>query len=344
MFKEILASTAIAVIAALTSGPSSANALVAGHSDLGHVARHFGASAPHHTVVHRKRNAHRQRRACIQHPVGDTPGPSPSPPANNPPANNPPANNPPPANNGAYAGRSKVGLAWAPDVPKEWIRNMVQSANGNIGYVYNWSPWKFEPEILAGAKFAPMLWGWDQVGQFEQLVQPGFSDVVLGPNEVNQDGQAYMSEGNAADLWNRHIGPRRAMGYRLGSPCTTNAPGGLEWIANWINMVGEKPDFIAIHWYGVDINDFKNYAIRTHEMFGRPIWITEYACTDFSYQRGCDVWAFTQEATNWMDQQSWIEAYFQFGFVGDLHGVSEVNRLVDLGTGWPTGLGSSFLN
>lgn len=37
-------------------------------------------------------------------------------------------------------------------------------------------------------------------------------------------------------------------------------------------------DFVALHWYGTDAQAFIAYVQDFHTTFGKPIWVTEFAC------------------------------------------------------------------
>lgn len=45
--------------------------------------------------------------------------------------------------------------------------------------------------------------------------------------------------------------------------------------------------FIPIHWYDVDIENFKSYVENFHTQTNLDIWITEYACQNFNGGAQC---------------------------------------------------------
>ena len=75
-----------------------------------------------------------------------------------------------------------------------------------------------------------MLWSPKQLGDWNELVKPGYSTFALGFNEPNQAGQSDMDPGYAAQVWNQYVRPKRDMGYTLISPACTNAPSGFTWM------------------------------------------------------------------------------------------------------------------
>ena len=42
-------------------------------------------------------------------------------------------------------------------------------------------------------------------------------------------------------------------------------------------------DGVAVHWYDVRSQDFIAYITDWHDTFGRPIWVTEFACQVCSF-------------------------------------------------------------
>ena len=104
-------------------------------------------------------------------------------------------------------------------------------------------------------------------------------------DRVNQQGQAagdgaYMDITWARQLWYDNLVPLRARGTGLVSPSITNTDGGLDWLSNWMNTLGDdaKPDAMAVHWYGTSPEDLRNWLEKVHNRFGKPVWLTEFAC------------------------------------------------------------------
>jgi len=203
---------------------------------------------------------------------------------------------------------------------------------------------------LKGTEFVPMFWGHKSIGDVQKNVKAGVGKFVLGFNEPNQEGQAQMSVGDAVNLWQTHMLPLKWQGYTLVSPACTNAPSGLVWLRDFINQChGCQVDEVATHWYGTDKNDFISH-INKHREFGRKIWVTEYACQDFSGRnQHCDAdktWDFMQTTQNFMDNDGDVRYYAYFGALDPwaLHGVNKVNLLKAEGTnGTPTPLGRQYL-
>ncbi|TEB35499.1 hypothetical protein FA13DRAFT_1753117 [Coprinellus micaceus] len=194
-----------------------------------------------------------------------------------------------------------------------------------------------------------MLHGPGQVGDFQKNVKAGFSNAVLGFNEPNQSGQSVMSPGEAIGLWRQYIQPLKSQGYTLVSPACTNAPSGLTWQRDFVNgCSGCNIDAIATHFYGTDAQALIDHLVQYHNAFGRNIWLTEYACQDFSgrnQQCSPDKTAsFMRTTQAFMESQSWMSHYAYFGvlFNQNLGGVDPVNRLI-YDNSYPTNLGKQYL-
>jgi Glycosyl hydrolase catalytic core len=174
-----------------------------------------------------------------------------------------------------------------------------------------------------------------------------------------------MNPWHAADLWMQHLQPLKSQGYTLVSPACTNAPAGLQWQQDFMTACGQKGcsvDIIATHWYGTSSQNFIDHVSQYHSIFGKEIWITEFACQNFGGGAQCspgDIWNFMKTVTEWMDNTSFVGKYFYFGkslslgcshaflilFSGVLHDMGNVNwanQLID-GAGNPNDLGREYL-
>ncbi|KAJ2916493.1 hypothetical protein MD484_g3921, partial [Candolleomyces efflorescens] len=242
------------------------------------------------------------------------------------------------------SGSGKVGIAYAGNV------NVPAFISGSrqVKYVYNWSPW--EPEWMnqiPWVEYVPMLWGEKQIGDFQKNVKAGSARFVLGMNEPNQEGQANIPAWRGVQLWRDYIQPLKSQGYTLGSPAPTNAPSGKKWLQDFLSQCSNcNVDFIATHWYGTDAQQFISHIQDYHNTFGRTIWITEYACQDFSgrNQQCSDgqVSSFMETTRNFMNSQSWVGAYFYFGVLHDMSNVQYTNKLIN-GNSTPNTLGRTYI-
>jgi hypothetical protein len=245
-------------------------------------------------------------------------------------------------------GTGKVGLDWGADY--NYLQNFVVKG----APVYNWTPQPPLQALQYGMNPVPMLWGTKNLGDcgdrcWSDVQKGGNYDTIMGFNEPNQVGQSDISVSEAISLWQQHIEPL-ATGegaMRTVSPAVTSAPDGIEWMKEFVNGCdGCHIDVIALHWYATDPQAFIDYVQSFHDAFGKPIWVTEFACQNMDGGAQCsqsDANNFMTTVTAWMDSTDYVERYFAFGLSNDgMSGVSYVNELMD-GNGNPTYQGKLFL-
>jgi hypothetical protein len=240
-------------------------------------------------------------------------------------------------------GGAKMCLAW----PNGEDENLSKFKTDKVGPIYTWSPFIPSKAKKLGFKPVPMLWSGKQIDDFERLVVKGYADTILGFNEPNQSGQAEMAPSEAARIWKAHIEPKRALGYRTISPATTNAPSGKKWLQDFLKACngGCTLDAVAVHYYHTSAEGLIEYLEDHHKTFGKNIWLTEFACQNFSGGAQCtkdEVFNFMSKVTKFMDNAPWVEAYCPFGVMHDMVNVNPLNQLMK-GNGDPTDLGWAYL-
>jgi len=89
-----------------------------------------------------------------------------------------------------------------------------------------------------------------------------------------------------------------------------------------------RPDYLGLHWYGIEASECRNFITKMHDEFQLPIIVSEIASIDRSY---LSVHAFTRDMCNWMDGIDWIIEYGFFGCMQTMPNqhVSEEARLMD---------------
>ena len=183
----------------------------------------------------------------------------------------------------------------------------------------------------------------------------------------DQKGQANMDVGQLVDIYKKYMTPLAAQGYKLALPVTSSAPAGFDLIKAMVKQCGgDCPyDFVPVHWYDVDFDQFKDYVGQWHDEFQKPVWVTEFACQNFNGGSQCDagkIWWFMTQATLWMNNTEWIERYCAFGLsflfclplvleanlfaigtMKDMVDVNPLNRLMDPNSDAPNALGKLYL-
>lgn len=344
----------------LSAGPVSVNALVAG--DGSRVARHVRG---HDAVAKRKRDTSStstalcKPRAASSLPVTtatSTPAATPAdlgvstastsssaapaPTTTSSPAATP-SSTPSSSGNSTSSGK-KWGLGW-PNGDASYLSNF---ARPNVGYLYTWSPYLPSGLSELGIEGIPMLWGYNQVSDFQNLVVAGYANYVLGPNEPNEPSQSNMSPADGASLWQQYINPLQNEGYKLISPACTNDQSGLDWYQQFFAACsGCHVDAIAFHAYTTDAQSVIDYANTLHSTYNLPVWITEFADQNYSGTGGQatmdEVWSFASTIINFVDSTDWLEVAFPFGVMYDLQGVNTDNSLL-ASDGYPTSLGYTY--
>ncbi len=196
---------------------------------------------------------------------------------------------------------------------------------------YSWGPeWApRQKERIAGeCEFIPMVWGdYDVAGTLRRKILPRIQDGtvkrVMGFNEPDNREQANMTVQRAIECWPAFM----EMGVPLVSPSATHPTG--DWFREFMEEIerrGYRVDYIGVHWYGgTDVEAFKQFLRRTHEMYGRrPLIITEFAPADWEAQRlkepsanrhtPARVLAFAKKILPWLEEQDWISGYAWFSF------------------------------
>lgn len=196
-------------------------------------------------------------------------------------------------------------------------------ADSEIGWFYTWSSGRKQITAPAGVEFVPMIWGPDSVTDAELNRARQQGTTLLGFNEPDMAHQANMTVKQALHLWPR----LQSTGLRLGAPAVASganiAGGWLDRFMRGAAARGYRVNFIPLHWYGGDFNtanavsQLRTYVQSVHRRYNKPIWITEYALTDFSsstprYPTQAQQTAFIKESTKMLQSLPYIERYAWF--------------------------------
>jgi hypothetical protein len=149
-------------------------------------------------------------------------------------------------------------------------------------WFYSWN--RLPPEnIPRGVEFIPMVWNgkpgdsYTELGK--QLRKAGYKEL-LGFNEPDQKKQGDMTVEEALNLWPKLM----ETGLRLISPSCVHPD--RDWMKAFMKGVEERQlrvDAVGVHSYGGPNADALMKRLATvHEMFGRPLWITEFAVGDWN--------------------------------------------------------------
>ncbi|MGW4523810.1 glycosyl hydrolase [Amycolatopsis sp. NPDC004378] len=198
------------------------------------------------------------------------------------------------------------------------------TALGDVGarWFYDWAA---DPQGISpanGAEFVPMIWGRGSVNQDQLGRAKASGSTLLGFNEPDMAGQANMSVETALALWPQ----LQDTGMRLGAPAVAYgadvAGGWLDRFLSGAAARGYRVDFIPLHWYGGDFSSaatgqLQSYLQKVHDRYHLPIWLTEYALTDFSgstprYPSSAQQTDFVTKSTAMLEGLSFVERYAWF--------------------------------
>lgn len=227
---------------------------------------------------------------------------------------------------------SKRGLAWPWNNPKKHFEPYQSAISSNkLSWLTNWELWKpdgcpdqleYVPMVRTAKEVANIdpfltgLWGADQK-------KAGDQRHFLGFNEPDIPSQANLSVAEVIDLWHKHVVPaRQKFKFRLGAPAVSSAPEGRIWLRGFFDALGEdksKIAFLPLHWYGRDVGELEAYLRGMHEEFGKPLWVTEFACVRMDGQRANaeEVEGFMNASLVTLDNLEIVERYAWFGAMDD---------------------------
>jgi hypothetical protein len=198
---------------------------------------------------------------------------------------------------GAYSGGDNqvFRLDWAgvsrilPN-PKKGLggrENKVPYLNGS--WFYTWGGDR-PANTPTGVEFVPMEWGYygnannGSVNWLNYVKSQSGVRTILGFNEPDSTTQANLSVAYALGGWQYLVGT----GLPLGSPATVHADN--QWMKDFMAGCATKNyrvDYVCIHWYGGnDPWGFLGHVEYIHNLYGKPVWITEFAPADWSGNRG----------------------------------------------------------
>ena len=157
----------------------------------------------------------------------------------------------------------------------------------NASWHYSWN-YEMKPEEPEGVEFVPMIWGaWadtakvlEKLDHISELRHAEKISYMLGFNEPDKAEQANMSVETAVAYWPK----LETLGIPLGSPACANPTG--DWMKNFMEEAAKRNlriDFVCVHWYGgINADNFLARLEEIHNLYDKPIWITEFAPADWS--------------------------------------------------------------
>ena len=205
-----------------------------------------------------------------------------------------------------------------------WKKDITQL---HVRWFYSWGG--DQPKGLpAGVEFVPMDWGY--YGNKDNTLvhwlakvkhQPGVT-TLLGFNEPDGKDQANLSVDKALEGWPY----LQQTGLTLGSPAAVHPDS--DWMQAFMAGAEKKQykvDFITIHWYGgADAAGFLGMLARVHDLYHRPLWITEFAPADWNTSPGhpnrwspAEVADFMRVVLPEMNKRGYVQRYAWYSAAPD---------------------------
>jgi hypothetical protein len=216
---------------------------------------------------------------------------------------------------------TKKGLCVTTRNDNNWIKRLKAM---NVSWHYNWGS-KLHPNEPQNIEFVPMIWqargdlsNLDRtINYLKPLVKADKVHYLLGFNEPDGKGQANMSVDAAIAAWPKLM----KLKIPLGSPACVHADN--EWMKEFMMQAQKKHyrvDFVTVHWYGgANAKGFVDYLKKIHEMYHKPIWITEFAVGDWNAKTVAEnkysparVLAFMKELLPELDKLVFLKRYAWF--------------------------------
>ncbi|ADV21461.1 hypothetical protein I305_03533 [Cryptococcus gattii E566] len=161
---------------------------------------------------------------------------------------------------------------------------------GHIGWYYDWNA---SPSGSAsGASAANMLWGAGTVDSTDASRLAAFKALTSTPEYIigfeepdcSTPGSSNIAVADAASLWDSTIAPWKAKGSTLISPsmCHQAAEQYTQWLAGFSGQISTSWDITNLHINKNSMDGVKADIDYYYTTYGKPIWVTEFACVDDS--------------------------------------------------------------
>ncbi|TVY90487.1 hypothetical protein LAWI1_G003035 [Lachnellula willkommii] len=184
---------------------------------------------------------------------------------------------------------------------------------GQICSVANWNAWA-PPELKNRLPFRPTVRGMEQLTDSNEWSMIANNDHAI-IHFFNEPERAGIPAKLAADMWKEKMVPLRSTkGKKIVGPGCASDPAGEAWLDDFMRRVqeqGEPPDYLGLHYYGPNGAAAIQYLEKMHQKYPEyQVVVSEIAAISRVKK---EVFAFTAQVANWMDQCPWIFEYAFFG-------------------------------
>jgi hypothetical protein len=207
-----------------------------------------------------------------------------------------------------------------------WKENLPKIISLCPYWNYSWGTRRIDAQP-DNIEFIPMIWGGNNTEMTRQslekdvvdLIKRGTVKRILAFNEPDEKTQSNMTVETALERWSI----LESLDVPLISPSCARPNG--DWLKSFMSQAdakGKRVDWIGVHWYGgANVASFKTNMIHFHQLYQRPILITEFAPADWNATTvennrfsPAAVLAFMKDALPWLESQHWIVGYCWFSF------------------------------
>jgi Glycosyl hydrolase catalytic core/Secretion system C-terminal sorting domain len=201
-------------------------------------------------------------------------------------------------------------------------KDNVLATSLNSSWLYDWGG---DDESIPNREFVPMAWGnGASIETFvDRLAAKTAVTCFLAFNEPDNVSQSNIATGVAVPAYKKLL----RSGYRMGSPATKEE-GFKTWLQEFTTLANQdtlRIDFVAVHWYdwgnwsttpnpnpdaNALFNRFKNYINNVYNLYGKPIWVTEFNAN--TNRSTATHEAFMALVLPWLEADPRIERYAYF--------------------------------
>jgi len=197
----------------------------------------------------------------------------------------------------------------------------LQALSPGISWWYNWglSPEKAVASTYpsTGVEYVPMVWGSGSIAAADKAITTR-EHYLLTFNEPDFTNQANLTPQQAAALWPQIEAIADAHGLTIVSPALNYCGGGcnetdpFKWFdAFFAACPGCRVDQLAVHWYACSKDALVNY-ITQMKKYGKPIWLTEFACLDGDDHALATEQAYMADALDYLEHEPAVVRYSWF--------------------------------
>lgn len=228
----------------------------------------------------------------------------------------------------------------------------VDAEGMNASWYYNWDASPFGFSAYQKLEYVPMMWTINDKGSktIQRMADNGYKYALMY-NEPDLAEQSNLTVETVIDSW----GEYNDIDINLGSPATALCP---PWSDEWFQPYMKEMeannydvDFIAVHhywnWYTEEgVEAFLELMDETYEMYGKPIWITEFALDGDpgNNQEQLDsCMNYMLGLIEGLEERDYIQRYAWFSF-GVMDKRNAAAALFKKSTGELTALGEAYAN